>query len=101
MERHSVNSDQHVKKLMSLREGLHVMMQCYMRQHFADRYWLHEHPGGHTSWREPTMRKFTKESTTYFVKGSVCCEMFRTCDQNRVNMFGKKRVSSPTVGESK
>ena len=24
---------------MSLREGLHVMMQCYMRQQFADRYW--------------------------------------------------------------
>ena len=57
---------------MSLREGLHVMMQCYMRQHFADRYWLHEHPGGHASWRETTMRKFTKESTVYFVKGPVC-----------------------------
>ena len=27
LERHSVSSDQHVKKLMSLREGLHVMMQ--------------------------------------------------------------------------
>ena len=45
LERHSVSSDQHMKKLMSLREGLHVMMQCYMRQHFADRYWLHEHSG--------------------------------------------------------
>ena len=72
LERHSVGSDQHMKKLMSLREGLHVMMQCYMRQHFAVRYWQHEHPGGHASWREPTMRKFTKESTTYFVKGLVC-----------------------------
>ena len=71
-ERHSASSDQHMKKLMSLREGLHVMMQCYMRQHFADRYWLHEHPGGHASWREPTMRKFTKESTIYFVNGLVC-----------------------------
>ena len=39
LERHSVSSDQHMKKLMSLREGLHVMMQCYMRQHFADLYW--------------------------------------------------------------
>ena len=38
LERHSVSSDQHMKKLMSLREGLHVMMQCYIRQHFADRY---------------------------------------------------------------
>ena len=28
------------------------MMQCYMRQHFADGYWPHEHPGGHASWRE-------------------------------------------------
>ena len=29
LERHSVSSEQHVKKLMSLREGLDVMMQCY------------------------------------------------------------------------
>ena len=72
LERHSASSDQHMKKLMSLREGLHVMMQCHMRRHFADRYWLREHPGGHASWREPTMRKLTKESTTYFVKGLVC-----------------------------
>ena len=57
---------------MSLREVLHLMMQRYMRQHLADHYWLHEHPGGHSSWRGPTMRKFTKESTTYFVKGPVC-----------------------------
>ena len=57
--RHSASSDQHMKKLVC--EGLHVMMQHYMRQHFADRYWLHEHPGGHASWRESTMRKFTKE----------------------------------------
>ena len=67
-----MSSDQHMNKLMSPREGLHVMMQRYMRQHFADRYRLHERPGGHASWREPTMRKFTKESTTYFVKGLVC-----------------------------
>ena len=72
LERHSVSSDQHIKKLMSLREGLNVMMQCYMRQHVADGYWLHECPRGLASWREPTMRKFIKESTTYFVKGPVC-----------------------------
>ena len=72
LEPHSASSDQHMKKLMSLREGLHVIMQCYMRQHLADRYWLHEHPGGHASWKEPTMRKFTKESTTCRVKGPVC-----------------------------
>ena len=50
LERHFASSDQYMKKLMSLREGLHVMMQCYMRQHVTDRYWLHEHPGGHASW---------------------------------------------------
>ena len=40
LERHSASSDQHMKKLISLREGLHVMMQCDMRQNFATRYWL-------------------------------------------------------------
>ena len=49
LEQHSANADQHMKKLMSFRGGLHVMMQCHMRQHFADRYWLHVHPGGHAS----------------------------------------------------
>ena len=67
LERHSVRSDRHMKKLTSLREGLHVMMQCCRRWHVADRYWLHEYSGGHASWREPT-----KESTTYVVKGPVC-----------------------------
>ena len=33
LERHSAGSDQHMKKLTSLREGLHLMMHCYMRQH--------------------------------------------------------------------
>ena len=46
LERHSASSDQQMKKLMSLRGGLHVTMQCHMRQHFADRDWQHEHPGG-------------------------------------------------------
>ena len=72
LARHSASSEQHKKKFMSLCEGLRVMMQCYMRQQFGYRYWLHEHPGGHASWREPTMRKFTKELTTYFVGGPVC-----------------------------
>ena len=53
LERHSVSSNQHMKKLMSLRDGLHVMRQCHMRQHFADRYWLHDQQGRHASWREP------------------------------------------------
>ena len=61
-----------MKKLMSLREGLCVMMRCYTQQYSGQRYWLHEHPRGHASWRESTMTKFTKESTTYFVKGPVC-----------------------------
>ena len=34
LERHSASSDQHMKKLMLLREGLHILMKG------ADRYWL-------------------------------------------------------------
>ena len=50
---------------------------------------------------ELTMRKFTKESTTSIVKGLYAAGMFTRCDQNRVSMFGRQRVSSQTVGESK
>ena len=72
LEQRSENSDQHPKKLMSPREGVRVMIQCYERQHSADFCWLHEHPGGLASWREPMMLKFAKESTTYCVRGPVC-----------------------------
>ena len=72
LERHSVSSDQHMNKLMSLRESLNVVMQCCMRQHFTDRYWLHEQKGGHASWRRPTMRNFMKEWAAYFVRGLAC-----------------------------
>ena len=72
LKRNSVNPYQHMKKMMSFRERLHVTMQCYIRQHFADRHWLHESPGEHASRTEPTMKKFTKESTTYLLKGLVC-----------------------------
>ena len=46
-----MSSDQHAKELMPLREGLHVGMQCYTRQHDECL-----HP---TSWRESTRTKFT------------------------------------------
>ena len=82
LERHSVSSDRHMKKLMSLREGLHVMMQCYMRQHFADRYWLHEHPGGHASWRERTMRKFKR--IKYLLRKRPCLQLERSEDAIRI-----------------
>ena len=58
LERHLASSDQHVKELMPLREGLHERMQCDMRQHFAERYWLHEHPRRNSSWKESTRMKF-------------------------------------------
>ena len=35
LERPSVSQDQHMKKLLSLRESLHVMMQSFMQQHFC------------------------------------------------------------------
>ena len=58
MERHFVRTDLNVKEWMPLREGLHERMQCDMRQHFAECYWLHEHPRRHSSWKESTRMKF-------------------------------------------
>ena len=36
----------------------------------------------------------------YLLRERTCVQMelFRRCDQNRMNMFGKQRVSSQTVG---
>ena len=103
LERHSVSSDQHMQKLMPLREGLHVMMQCNMRQHLANRYWLHEHPGGHAYIVERTHHEEIHKRTNHLLREKDLCVdgTFRRCDQNRVNTCGKQRVSSQTVGESK
>ena len=90
-----------MKKMMSLREGLHVMMQCYMRLQIADRDWLREHPVGHASWREPTKRKFKKESTTYFVRGLVCRWNVQKVQSESSEDVRKHQVSSETVGVSK
>ena len=55
----------YVKELMLPREDLHGVMQCYMRQHFAASNDLHEHPRGHSSWRESTRMKFMNSQMEY------------------------------------
>ena len=55
----------YVKELTLLREGLHEMMQSYRRQHFAANDDLHEHPRGHSSWRESTRMKFMNVQMEY------------------------------------
>ena len=66
LERNLWSSHEHMKKFMSLHEGLHVMMQCYKRHYFADRCWLHEHPGGHASWRRTNDEEIRKRINHLF-----------------------------------
>ena len=80
MERHSVSSDQHMKKLMSLREGLHVMMQCCMRQHVADPYWLH--PGGCIV--ERTYDEKIHQRINHLLREGTCVQMERSEDATRI-----------------
>ena len=70
LERHSASSDQHMKKLMSRRKALHVMMQCYMRQHFADRH--------SASWRESTRMKFMKYVIREMADTQMECSKMRS-----------------------
>ena len=63
MEQFIARTDLNVKESNPICEGLHEMMQCDMRQHFAERYWLHEHPGRHSSWKESTRTKFINMSS--------------------------------------
>ena len=46
-------------------EGLHGMMHCYRRQHFAASNDRHQHPRGHSSWRESTRMKFMNNPMEY------------------------------------
>ena len=56
LERHLMSVDSNVKKLMSLSEDIHLTTQGYMQLHDVES--RHEHPGGHTSWRESTTMRF-------------------------------------------
>ena len=54
-----------MNEMMFRREGLREMVQCYRRQHFAASDDLHEHPRGHSSWRESTRMKFMNIQMEY------------------------------------
>ena len=58
MEQRLGRTDLNVKELTSLREGLHEMMPCDRRQHFAAINDLREHPERQASWKESTRMKF-------------------------------------------
>ena len=73
-----------MKILMSLRDGLQVMMQCYMR---------------HAACREPTMRK-SQHNRRHFLRGAAT-GTFRRCSENQSSDHVRKKVSSQTVGESR
>ena len=81
MEQHFVTTELNVKELMSLREGHHEMMQCYMRQCCAHSNDLHEHTGRHLSWTESTRMKLI-----------TCRPNVQRLDQNRVNTCGRQQV---------
>ena len=80
--RHFASSDQHVEELMSLREGLHVMMHCHKRQHFAHRYWLQEHPGGHASWRAQDEEIHT--TINHVLRTRTCVQM--ECSEDAISI---------------
>ena len=62
--RHCVSSDQHMKKLMSLREGL-------------------EHPGGHASWREAHDQE-VHERFNYQFRERSCMQM--KCSEDAIRI---------------
>ena len=80
----------YVKELPPLREGLHEMMQCYKRQHFAASEDLHEYPRGHSSWRESTRMKFMNIQMEYSKMRSESSEHMRETTGALKNSCGIK-----------
>ena len=79
LERHFVSADPNVKEWIPMREGLHEMMQCYRRHHFAASNDLHEHSRRHSSWRESARMKFMNIQMEYSKMRSEPSEyMWRT-----------------------
>ena len=67
----------YVKDLKLPREGLSEMVQCCRRQHSAASNDLHEHPRGHSSWRESTRMKFMNIQMEYSQMRSESSEYMR------------------------
>ena len=92
-----MSSDQHMKKLMSLREGLHVMMKCDMPQYVADRCWLHGRPRRHTCIVERVHNENSHKRIDHVICARTCVQMEHSedsigCNQNRLNVYVKRRV---------
>ena len=81
------------------REDLHVMMQCHKRQHFAHRFWMHEHPGGHATWR--THDEEIHKRISHVLRTKTCVQMECSEDAIRIksmraqnNIFPHKQLEN-------
>ena len=70
-------------------------MQRFMRQHFADLHWLHEHPGRYESWGK------SQKNQPRTLCEDLCEDgTFPWCNHDPMNMYVKHWVSSHTAGAS-
>ena len=90
-------SDQHMKKLMSLREGLHLMMHCDMRQHLLIVTGCMSIQEDMRRGENPRCGNLQKHQPHTLYEDLCADGMFSRCNQNQT--YVKQRVSSHTVGE--
>jgi len=68
---------------------LRVATDCYWRQIHRGRLFLHEHPWGASSWKEPEITALSSRPDVYIVKGPMCRWGMESTD---------KRVDPPRTG---
>ena len=72
LSKNRADPEKRAKNLEEGREGLRVAAACYLRQHRAGRYFLHEHPAHASSWNEGPMKDLGDEPGVFYAQGPMC-----------------------------
>ena len=99
-ERQLVCDDPNVKESKPLGEDLHVMMQCYGRQHFAASKDLHERPRRHSSWKDSMKMEHSKmrsESVEYMWKAKALLSHLESFIEERAQEVWERNRMNPEM----
>ena len=70
-------------KMKEARMHLEFCVQIYRMQVNSGRYFIHEHPKGTTSWKEPMVERMSKEEGVITVNSDMCAFGLKTKDGDK------------------
>ena len=91
------------QKLEEGKQHLEFCCDQYERRRQAKKYFVHEHLGGASSWKEPCVKRLEEQPDVYKVKGDMCEMGMELQDSDGTWGFAKKSTgymtNSPCIAE--